>query len=425
MSTSKASIGGITTPRGFYAAATTCGLKESGLADLSLIVADRPCAAAGVFTKSRTFAAPVAITKRHLKSGQASAIVVNSGNANASTGQQGQRDAIAMCQLLSEQLAQRAPKPPVPPDNLPIKPNDILVSSTGIIGQPLPMERIARGIATAASRLERSRAVDDLAARAIITTDLVTKQSFCRIKLAGKTVNIAGIAKGSGMIAPNMATMLCFITTDAAITPAQLRNALSNCVATSFNRISVDQHTSPSDMVLALASSAADNPRISRRDASYKKFELALGQVCSDLAYQIVKDGEGATKVFRVNVVGSKTQREADRVAKAIVDSPLVKTAVHGGDPNWGRIITAAGYSGAAVQQNKMSLHIGSANPVCVLDHGMPAKLSRTTERRLAGIMSKKEITLTLDLSRGRATTQWLGCDLSRQYVAINADYTT
>ncbi|HEX7009659.1 MAG TPA: bifunctional glutamate N-acetyltransferase/amino-acid acetyltransferase ArgJ [Phycisphaeraceae bacterium] len=412
----------LTLPRGFYAAGTTCGIKASGLPDLALIAADRPCAAAGVFTRSRTPGAPLIVSRRHLGTGRASAIIINSGNANASTGQAGLRDAREMCRLVAQNLA-HCPHQPL--QQLKLSPRDVLVASTGIIGRPLPMDRIARGVATLTTRLGRGRTFDAQAARAILTTDLAPKAAHRQITLAGKTVHLAGIAKGSGMIAPNMATMLAFITTDAAIAPAMLRQALRQAAQASFNRISVDQHTSPSDMAIILASGAANHPTLTQPNRNWQAFCDALTDLCRDLAYQIVKDGEGATKVFRVQVTGARTQRDADRVAQAIVNSPLVKTAVHGGDPNWGRITTAAGYSGAAVNPANMSLTIGGSDGLCVYQKGAPLPLNKTQERRLHAIMRKKEITFTLNLGQGRASTEWLGCDLSRQYIAINADYTT
>jgi glutamate N-acetyltransferase / amino-acid N-acetyltransferase len=256
-----------------------------------------------------------------------------------------------------------------------------------------------------------------------MTTDLTPKVASCIVKLGGKPVRFAGICKGSGMIAPNLATMLVFLTTDAAIAPAALQRALRGACISSFNRISVDQHTSPSDTVLVLASGLAGNRKIATTSGKdYAAFAAALTGLCRDLAYQIVKDGEGATKVFRVRVQHAKTERDADRVGRAVVDSPLVKTAVHGGDPNWGRITTAAGYSGGALTPEKMSLHVG---PVCVYRRGQPVKLTAAQQRQLNAIMQAKEITFTLDLGLGQASVEWLGCDLSREYIRINADYTT
>jgi glutamate N-acetyltransferase/amino-acid N-acetyltransferase len=414
---------GLTTPKGFYTAAATCGIKASGLPDLSLIVADRPCAAAGVFTRSRTPAAPVLVTKRHLRTGHARAIVVNSGNANASTGLPGVRDASTMCRWVAQQAAGLSPAA-LRADADTFSASDVLVASTGLIGAPLPMDKISRGIATACARLAQGPSADAAAARGIMTTDLTPKTAHRLFKLGRKTIQLAGICKGSGMIAPNMATMLAFITTDAAISPALLRRALRHAAAATFNRISVDQHTSPSDMVLALASGAATNQPIKTGRALHA-FTAALTDLCSDLAYQIVRDGEGATKVFRVHVTQARSEREADLVARAVVNSPLVKCAVHGSDPNWGRIVTAAGYSGAPINPDRLSLHIGGPDGIEVFHQGTPAKLTAAQLRRLGSLMRKKDILFTLALGRGNASVQWLGCDLSRQYVTINADYST
>lgn len=367
-------------------------------------------------------AAPVMVNKRHLRGGTARAIVVNSGNANASTGTLGEANAVSMCRLLAEAVGKHAP--PALRKTV-LRPKDVLVASTGIIGHQLPMEKIEPGIGALAGQLERSAQANAEAARAIITTDLVTKGAYRKIQLGSKMVHVAGMCKGSGMIAPNMATLLVFITTDAAVEAAMLHRALQEAVNASFNRVSADQHTSPSDSALVLASAAAGNKMIGSAGADFKVFVAALTDLCQDMAYQVVKDGEGATRVFRVRVTGAKHEKEADRVGKAIVDSPLVKTAVHGADPNWGRIVTAAGYSGAAIQPAKMSLHIGDDPPICVYDRGTPNELSQAEIHQLASIMKRKEVLFHLELGRGTVAVEWLGCDLSRQYITINADYTT
>lgn len=411
-------------PQGFYASGMACGIKNSGLPDLALIVADRACSAAGVFTKSRTLGAPVVVSRRHVRGGSARAIVVNSGNANACTGQRGQLDALTMCSAVGEAVSRRGPKSM---RSEVITPKDVLVASTGIIGQPLPMEKIAEGIEDLAGRLsDDSKSVKNVA-KAILTTDLRNKVSHRKIELSGKPVRITGVAKGSGMIAPNMGTMLVFITTDAAIAPVALRQALKQAAQNSFNRISVDQHTSPSDMALVLASGAAGNPVLKDQHKELSVFQEALEAVCQDLAYQIVSDGEGATKIMRVLIKGASSEKQADKVGKAIVDSPLVKTAVHGADANWGRIVTAAGYSGAPIDTQKMSLFISSPSkqPICVFDKGRPAQLDQKQINHLASTMKKNEVIIEIGLGLGDVEVQWLGCDLSRQYITINADYTT
>ncbi len=414
----------VTFPKGFRAAGTTCGIKPSGKPDMALILADRPCAAAAVFTKNRLPGAPVIAGKRHLRNGCAQAIVINSGIANDATGQEGVDNAIATCKLLAQQLADQG-TPGTPGTPIPFR--DIVPSSTGLIGPQLPMDKIARGITQLVKKLARNPKADADAARGIMTTDLTPKSANASLKLNNKTIRLGGIAKGSGMIAPNLATMLVFITTDAAITPPMLKLALRKAAAVSFNRISVDQHTSPSDTVAILASGLANNPTLTRPGKALNQFTEKLTTLCNNLAYQIVKDGEGATRVFHVAVTGARSERHADKVAKAVVDSPLVKTAVHGCDPNWGRIVTAAGYSGAPINPNKLSLTIGKtpAQQVRVFTKGIPTKLTPTQKRRLHTAMQQKDVYFNLDLAQGQAAVNWLGCDLSREYIRINADYTT
>lgn len=399
----------ITIARGFKAAGGTCGIKESGKPDLMLIVSAVPCATAGVFTTNRVVGAPVIVNKRHLRTtaGVARAIVCNSGISNSATGEPGIRDAEAMCQAVADRIG--CPRA------------EVMASSTGIIGRPLPMPKILHGIAALHARLDRGPKADAAAAGAIVTTDLVTKSAFRRFAMSGRTIHLGGIAKGSGMIAPNMATMLVFITTDCAIAPGPLRAALRVAALGSFNRISIDEHTSLSDTVLVLASGLAANRAVhTTTGRGYTAFVDALTDLCGDLAYQIVKDGEGATKVFRVRVRGARSVSDADKIGRAIVNSPLVKTAVHGSDPNWGRITTAAGYSGASINPERLSLSIGG---VTVFKDGRP--VPGAMNRRLAAIMREKEITFTLDAGVGDASVEWLGCDLSRDYITINADYTT
>jgi glutamate N-acetyltransferase / amino-acid N-acetyltransferase len=399
---------GITAPLGFTAAAGTCGIKPSGMPDLTLIVADIPCSAAGALTSNKVPGAPVIVTRRHLRRGQARAIVCNSGVSNVATGQEGLDNAQQMCRLVAEQIG--------------AKPQDVLVSSTGVIGHQLPMDKVSRGIAAVAPRLARGKAADNAAARGIMTTDLVRKVAHRSLEIGGKTVQIAGIAKGSGMIAPNMATMLAFLTTDAAIAADMLRQAIQQAVRRSFNRISVDHDTSTSDMALILASGLAGHPRIHAPGPAYESFTAALTDLCQDLAYQVVKDGEGATKVFRVHVINARSERDADAVGRSIVGSPLVKTAVHGGDPNWGRLLMAVGKSEAKVQPQRLGLAVGD---LPIFQAGQPVVLGKVEQRKLLQLMRRKEITFTVDLGTGKAEAQWLGCDLSRQYIAINADYTT
>lgn len=399
---------GITTPRGFRAAGGTCGIKESGQPDLMMIAAERPASAAGVFTSNKVKGAPVVVSMNHLRRPMIQGVVCNSGNANVGTGKQGLADAKLMCKTASKSIG--------------AKPSQVLVCSTGIIGVPLPMELITKGIDRLGRRLVRSTATNRKVAKAILTTDLVTKQAFRRLRIGNSSVNLAGIAKGSGMIAPNMATMLAFITTDAAVTPKMLRQALRKAAQCSFNRICVDMDQSTSDSAIVLASGAAKHKPIDRRSKRFDQFQDALSELCRDLAHQIVQDGEGATRVFRVVVCGARSVRDADLVGKTVVGSPLVKTAVHGADPNWGRIIAAAGRSGAAFDPLRICLSIGDQQ---ILRAAQPIELTRSDLRNLTRAMRQPEVTFILDLRAGKHRAEWLGCDLSKQYVTINADYTT
>ncbi|MBI1337787.1 MAG: bifunctional glutamate N-acetyltransferase/amino-acid acetyltransferase ArgJ [Phycisphaera sp.] len=396
----------VTAPRGFRAGGATCGIKASGKPDLAVIVADGPCAAAGMFTKNKFPGEPVKVCKRHLRTGFVRAIVANSGCSNVCTGERGQRDALEMCRLVAQSCG--------------LKAGEVLPCSTGVIGKYLPMEKIGRGIPALCAKVGRGTAFDQAAAVAIMTTDLVPKSAVRRVKIGGSTVTIGGIAKGSGMIQPNMATMFAFLTTDARLTPTQCKTALREAVNTTFNRLSVDHDTSTSDTVLLLASGASSNKVLDAKGLA--AFTRALTELCGDLAYQIVKDGEGVTKVVRVRVTNARSQRDADKVGYTVTGSPLIKCAVHGGDPNWGRLVAAVGRSGAAINPRKLSIHIGE---VCVGRDGQALTHAVKVQNKLEQTMKKSEITFTIDLGMGKASTEWLGCDLSKEYVSINADYTT
>ncbi|MEX2673467.1 MAG: bifunctional glutamate N-acetyltransferase/amino-acid acetyltransferase ArgJ [Phycisphaeraceae bacterium] len=400
----------LTAPKGFAAASAHVGIKQSKKPDLMLLVGEGPCRATAVFTTNQIPSEPVQVDREHLKrSASFRAIICNSGCANASTGSQGIANARTMCEAVAEQIG--------------CKPHEVLVASTGIIGQQLPMDCITPGITKLAGELARGSEADLAAARAIMTTDLVPKAAVKRVTLAGKRVTIAGIAKGSGMIAPNMATMLGFLTTDADISAPLLRAALKQAVNAdaSFNRISVDTDTSPSDTVAILASGGAGNPPIKQANDDYQAFVTALTEVCRDLAYRVVHDGEGATHVIRVIVENAKSARDAERIARATVDSPLVKTAVHGGDPNWGRLTTAAGKCGAAIRPEKLSVFIGRHE---VYRAGQPVGVGRK-QRQLEQAMQRDEVVIRFDVGLGSARCEMLGCDLSREYITINADYHT
>ena len=348
------------------------------------------------------------ISREHLRRPSIQAVVCNSGQANVGVGEQGLDDARLMCALTADQIGCDA--------------SEVLVCSTGVIGQPLPMDRIANGIAALGGKLSRGPAANEEVARSILTTDLVTKTACRGVRVGGKTVRLAGVAKGSGMIGPDMATMLAFLTTDAAITAGRLKKALIRAVDVSFNRIGIDMDTSTSDSVLILASGAAGNPKIGAACPDEHRFVAALSDLCGELAYRIVRDGEGATKVFRVKVAGARSTKDADLVGRSVVGSPLVKSAVHGSDPNWGRLLMAVGKSGAAVNLDRLTLHIGRR---CVFKAGARVDLSAGDEHRLAQAMKRKDVTFAIDLGLGRGEAEWLGCDLSREYVEINADYTT
>ena len=405
MADSPSSVHGITYPRGFRAAGGTCGIKASGKPDLVLIVADHACAAAGMFTSSKVPGAPVIVSRKHVRSGKCRAIVVNSGCSNVATGKRGEKDALAMCKEVGKQVGCKA--------------SDVLVCSTGVIGHFLPMDKIIPGIGTLAAQLSEGATTDSEVAQAILTTDLVKKTSYRSLKVAGKEVRIVGIAKGSGMIQPNMATMLVFITTDVKISSTLLRASLKQAVTASFNRLSVDHDTSTSDSIMVLASGEAGNRKITTRGKAFNVFTKALTEVCGELAYQVVKDGEGATKVFRVKITGAKSMKDADKVGYAITGSPLVKTAVHGADPNWGRLAMAVGRSGAAVKPEKLTISIGGHT---VVPRGVNANAPLAP---LEQHMKGTEILFEIDLGLGKHAAEWLGCDLSREYITINADYTT
>jgi len=395
----------ITAPLGFRVAAVKAGIKTSGNLDLGLIVADHPCAAAATFTTNKIFGAAVGVTREHIRSGQARAVFVNAGNANTCTGPRGDRDARKICQEVAR-LAD-------------IKPKAVLICSTGIIGHYLPMTKVLCGITQATSRLSRSVKSGNNFARAIMTTDTKPKMAYRKIKLNGKTVQIAGTTKGSGMIAPNMATMLAFITTDASISTPMLRRAHKRAVYSTFNKVTIDNHMSTSDTAIVLASGAADNHKITTADPNYEKFSSALTQVCDDLALQLAADGEGAHCTIIIRVKGAATARDARLAVRAISDSPLVKTAFYGNDPNWGRIISAIGYSGAKFHNQKLKCTIAGT---CVFRNGQPCLFDPAS---LSTKMKAKKWSVDVDLGCGSHQDFCYTCDLSREYVTINADYHT
>jgi len=389
--------GGMTAPGGFAAAGVACGIKDAAR-DLAIVASEVPCMAAGVFTTNRVKAAPVQITRRRIRgNATARAVVVNSGNANCCTGKRGLQDALRMAELCGEALG--------------IPPKEVVVASTGPIGKFLPMDKVEEGIRQAASALRKEGAGE--AAEAILTTDTVSKQVAVSEMIGGTEIRIGAMAKGAGMIHPRMATMLALITTDAEIYQPVLSKCLREAVETSFNRITVDGDRSTNDMVIALANGLAKNKMI-RRGAAYKLFREALGFVCSELARMIVKDGEGPTRFISVTVKGARSFDQADKAARAIANSNLVKTALHGGNPNWGRIMAALGYSGASVRRDLVDIYLCGTR---VASKGAPPPFPAG---KLSRALRKKEIEVIADLNQGDAEQTIWTCDLSEGYVALN-----
>ena len=395
----------ITAPKGFLAAGVKCGIKQSGRPDLGLIVCPGGAKAAAVFTTNKIISAAVQVSKKHIKSSKTFAVVVNSGNANCCTGQTGIKNAIAMCAETAKQVE--------------TNPHNVLVASTGVIGEQLPIKKITAGILKAAAKLSDSAKAGWDFAKAIMTTDTKPKQAIRRLEISGRKVTIAGAIKGAGMIAPNMATTLCFITTDVVINKPLLSKALKHAIGNSLNKLTVDGHQSTNDTAIILASSLAGNRPIVSRCPRYKRFARTLVELCDDLARQMALDAEGATRMFTVVVNGAATKADAAKAARAIADYPLVKCAIHGGDPNWGRIICAAGSCGVKLNLNKLSCTIGD---ITVFRNGRPVKFD---PKKVSKIISQKEHTITVNLGAGKCGDFCYGCDLSKDYVAINADYHT
>jgi len=401
----------ITAPKGFLAAGVQCGVKKSGKSDLALLVCPAGANAAAVFTTNKVVSAAVQVCKKHTRSSRIYAVVVNSGNANTCTGRKGIENAIAMCSQTAHSLTEIR--------DTRYESRNILVASTGIIGKQLPIMKITAGITKAAAKLSASSKAGLDFARAIMTTDTRPKQAVRRLEISGTNVTIAGAVKGAGMIAPNMATTLCFITTDVAITKPLLAKALKAAIGNSLNRLTVDGHQSTNDTAIILASVLAGNRPIVSRCPRYKRFANALDEVCDDLARQMALDAEGATRIFKVVVKGAATKADATRAARAIADYPLVKCAVNGGDPNWGRIICAVGSASVKLNPNKLSCKLGS---ITVFRNGSPIKFD---VKKASKVVSQTEHTVTVDLGVGKAEDFCYGCDLSAEYVRINADYHT
>lgn len=399
---------GVCAAQGFVASGVHCGLrKNKNRPDLALIYSETMCQAAAVYTQNRVKGAPIYVTQRHLANQQAQAIIINSGNANTCN-PDGEEKAQIMCQTIADQLA--------------IAASDVVVASTGIIGESLPIELIVD--AAPALKNQLSREGNDQAAAAILTTDTCQKEYAISLEIAGKTVNIGGISKGSGMIHPNMATMLCFVTTDAAIESTLLQQAVRDVTDETFNMISVDGDTSTNDMVTVLASGLADNALISdSNSAEYQAFVQGLYVVLMQLSRKIAQDGEGASKLLECQVTGAKEKSTARFVAKSIITSSLVKSAMFGQDPNWGRILCAIGYSDGDFAIENVQVDLASTKgreTVCL--NGSRADFD---VKKLESILTEDEIFIYVDLGQGEAKATAWGCDLTYDYVKINADYHT
>lgn len=402
-------LNNITNVRGFKCWGAHMGIK-SKRRDIALIYSEKPASAAAVFTRNVFCAEPIKLSREYIKDGKAQAIVCNSGNANACTGEAGQKAAVAMAERAGELL------------NVPNE--DVLVASTGLIGEPFPTENVLKGIDECVEKLSDREIAGSMAANAILTTDTYAKEGFTSFKMDGTKINMAGIAKGSGMIHPNMGTMLSFICCDIAITPTLLDEALKEAVDESFNMITVDGDTSTNDMVAVLCNGMAGNDEINKKDERYEKFLSHLKELCVHLAKLIVSDGEGSTKLIEYRVINAQTRADARQVVRTVSNSNLVKTAIFGSDPNWGRIIAAAGRAGVLFDPDKIDLYIGSSanKSIQMLAQGQPVQGGRS---ELKKEMKSSTITITLDLNDGTADAIGWGSDFSYEYVRINAEYTT
>ncbi len=392
--------GSVSAPKGFFASGMHCGIKKRG-PDLALIFSGVPASAAGVWTTNAVKAAPVLLNEAHLKDACAQVIIANSGNANCMNGPAGIKWAKQTAAAVSGALC--------------VDTDDVLVASTGIIGKPLPVDKIVSAVASLVRSLSRKGGTD--AAKAIMTTDLIAKEIAVSLRIAGKAVRIGAVAKGSGMIYPNMATMLCFITTDANIEPAALKASLKASTGKSFNMVTVDGDMSTNDTVLVLANGLAMNTRIRKGSADYMKFCAALDFVMVSLAKSVARDGEGASKFIEVSVTGAKNAEDARKVAMEIANSNLVKTAVAGEDPNVGRIASSAGASGVKFDASKLDIFL---NGIKVVSSGVSKPGLRAAAKKQ---MKKKEIRIKVDLGSGKASATTWTCDLTERYIKINARY--
>jgi glutamate N-acetyltransferase/amino-acid N-acetyltransferase len=420
--------GTVTAAKGFLAAGVRCGIKKSGRPDLGMIVCPTGAKAAAVFTTNKIISAAVQISKEHIKSPRIYAVVVNSGNANACTGQQGIKNAITMCAesaSLVKREAYLAQNTKYEIRDTQYAARNVLVASTGIIGHQLPIDKVITGISKAAMKLSNSPAAGLDFAKAIMTTDIKPKQAFRRFTIGSREtsdeprITIAGTVKGAGMIAPNMATALCFITSDVAIKKPLLSRALKIAIDNSLNKLTVDGHQSTNDTAIILASGLAGNRPIVAQCPRYKKFTNALTELCDDLAKQMALDAEGATRMFKVVVKGAASKADAAKAARAVAGYDLLKCAIHGGDPNWGRIICAVGSVGIKLNPNKLSCKLGD---ITVFKNGTPKKFD---VKKAGRVVSQTEHTITVDLGVGYQSDFCYGCDLSAEYVRINSEYST
>lgn len=398
-----ANTAGVTFPQGFKAAGVKAGIKKSGNLDVAVIYTEKEAVVAGTFTQNAVAAAPVYASKAVVATGTAHAIVANAGCANACTGEQGDKDAKKTQEIAAQALG--------------CDPLDVIVASTGVIGVNLPMDKMEKGVNEAIKELSENGSSN--ASYAIMTTDTHPKTAALEITLGGKNVRFGVIAKGSGMIQPNMATMLCFITTDAAIDGKLAQKALSEVVNTSFNMISIDGDMSTNDMVIVMANGAAGNEKITTENEDYETFKAALDKLCKALAQEIADDGEGATKFLTIHVTGTKSFADAKTIGMSVAKSPLVKTAFFGADPNWGRVICAVGYAGVPMNPQNVMVKFGD---IPVYAHGVGAEHDAEA---LANVMAQHDITISIDMGEGEEEATVWTCDFSYEYVKINGEYHT
>ena len=402
--------GGVCAAQGFKAAGIHVGVKTHAdwKKDVALIVSDVDCAASAVFTKNVVKAAPIHVDKIHLADGKARAIIANSGNANACA-PQGEENAIKMCQAAAKAIG--------------CKPEDVLVSSTGVIGQTLNVKVIEDGVPELYGALAHSAEASDAAAHAIMTTDTEKKEVAVETIVGGKTVRMGGIAKGSGMIHPNMGTMLCFLTTDCAISPEMIRTALLETVNVSFNRISVDGDTSTNDSCIVLANGLAGNPVITEKNEDYAAFLEALQALCMTLAKKMASDGEGAKHLITCTVKGAADEAQAETISKSVISSTLTKAAIFGADANWGRVLCAMGYSGAEFDPDKVDVHFTSAaGDIEVCHQGRGLDFDEDLAKK---ILTEHDVEINIRLGEGEAACTCWGCDITYDYIKINGDYRT